>query len=394
MKRLTALILLGAMALLLGACGRQESSEPETTAAPPTTQATQPATASQVQTALETIMKNDNFSGVVSVTQDGKVLAEAANGTAHPKTGEAITKDSLFCVGSVSKQFTAAAVMLLQEDGKLNTADKLSKYYPECAFGDKVTLLDMLGMRSGIAEFYDTVFEDGNYNETPVGELKDIVTNSKTPQENRATLEQWLLAQPLTFEPGSASLYCNSNYFLLARIVEKASGKAYEDFVRERIFTPLGMKNTGYIDEMLDDERIAENPYPNPKTVYVGITMGLGDMISCADDINRWLLSFSGNTLLSRESIEAITANYSPKDYPPYGMGVEPDSKGGFFHTGVFTSYCAMTYANPAEGYTMFIVTNAEYGSAGGIESMSAQTWQLTYPGAEETTGAADTTTA
>lgn len=307
---------------------------------------------------LDDAVARYNFSGVVRVTVNGEVLCERAEGLADPKTGGRITIDSQFCIGSVSKQFAAACVMLLKQDGKLSVNDTLDKYFPEYPLGKKNTVKSLLTMRSGIAEFYDVEDDGGIYTELPAGTLRGVLTNDGTPEENRKLLRDWLFAQPLEFEPGSRYDYTNSNYFLLAEMVERISGMSYEDFARHRIFEPLNMRHTGFIDEMLDSPMLAKAKR-EARTVYVGITRGLGDMITNAEDIDLWLASLAGNRLFTDESLAEMSADYSTEgDDSSYGYGIKPDDDGGLYHSGYFTSYFACVYTNPETGYRMFAVTN------------------------------------
>ena len=338
MKKITAVLLAAAIIFALCACAAKNIEE---------------------QKELEKIMKESDFSGVISVWDDGEILCENANGPSNTEEGAENKTGSLFCVGSVSKQFAAAAVMLLREQGKLSVDDKLGKYFPDCPYGDMVTLHQMLCMRSGIAEFYDVTFDDYNIIETPAGTLRQTVTNSGSVEENRKKLQSWLFEQPLRYEPGKYYAYTNSNYFLLARIVELVSGKAYEDFICENIFIPLKMKSSGFIDRMYGDPRMSKGSH-EVKTVYVGITMGLGDIITCSDDMGKWLNSLCDGSLLSDESFKMMTANYSYDEEEAYGYGMQPDGSGGYCHTGVFASFCAYTYINPDERCCLFAVTNEE----------------------------------
>lgn len=344
-------------AVLLTACGAQQSSTAapaqQATADTAVTAAAVPGLDSQAQAILQQTTAAYGFEGVITVMRDGKVIAQQATGMADPQTGAAATIDSLYCVGSVSKQFTAAAVLLLQERGQLDVDDTLGAYFPDCPYGEQVTLRQMLHMRSGIAEFYESIPDAHNINEIPLGTLRGAVTNSGTKDGNRAALEEWLLAQPLNMPPDTDTVYTNSNYFLLARIVEQVSGMAYEDFLRQNIFEPLHMTHTGFIDDGLDNPRLAKNAQ-EAQTVYVGITMGLGDLVTNAADMQRWMASFSGNTLLSAESIAAMTADAGVG----YGFGVVPVGDGSWFHTGVFTSYKAFDFVDAANGYALFAVTN------------------------------------
>lgn len=347
MKRFLSFILCMALTGSLAACGASPQA-PSAASAPSTAAPTSPAT--DARQAKEQLIRDSGFEGVVTVMRGGSTVFESATGVADPQTGAPVTMDSLFCVGSLAKQFTAAAVLLLQERGKLHTDDTLDVYFPECPYGDKLTLRQLLTMRSGIAEFYEVISDGHSLNELPLGTLRKTVTNKGTVEGNRALLQEWLFAQPLTFAPGTDTEYCNSNYFLLARLVERVSGTSYESFVRENIFQPLHMDSTGFLDEMLDDPRLAQNALP-AQTVYVGVTMGLGDIITNAADMQRWMTSFFDDTLLRAESRRQMTASDA------YGFGVVPDGT-GWYHTGIFTSYAAFDYVDPAQRVCVFAVTN------------------------------------
>ena len=151
------------------------------------------------QRLLEKTVKKYRFEGVACIIKDGKTAAVSATGIADPQTGAPVNTKSRFCVGSLSKQFTAAAVMLLQERNALSVDDKLGKYFPECPYGNRVTLRQMMKMRSGIAEFYEEIYDDYNINELPVGELRYTLTNNGSKEDNRDILQRWLFSQPLRY---------------------------------------------------------------------------------------------------------------------------------------------------------------------------------------------------
>lgn len=351
MKRIISVILILATLLLFAACGSESVnrvSDGSADSAGGETVMTEEA---------ESSVGDTDFSGVIYLTENGKELYSSASGTADSETGEKINIDTLFCVGSVSKQFTAAAVLMLQQDGKLSIDDKLSRYFPDYEYGDRLTLRDLLIMRSGVAEFYDVEYIDDAFTELPTGDIRGKITNDNTVEKNQELLEEWILDQPLVFEPDSAYEYSNSNYFLLARVVEKVSGENYRDFIRSRIFQPLGMTNSSFIDDNgLDVEHLAQ-PTVDPQTVYVGVTMGLGDIISNAHDIDLWLTSLRTNKLLSKQSVSLMTADYSPEDDEAYGFGFVPYGK-GVYHYGSFTTYQAMVYTSVEDGINFFAVTN------------------------------------
>ena len=342
MKKLLIILLAAAIAAGLCACAANKEKQKS-------------SASSTEKTELDKLLDKYGFSGVVSVSQGDKRWVYASG---EADADNEITEESLFCVGSLAKQFTATAVLQLQEQGKLRVTDTLDVYFPDCDYGKEVTLHQMLTMYSGIAEFYDVEEADGCLNELPTGELRGAVTNDNTAAENRALLQEWLLRQPLEYEPGSMYAYTNSNYFLLAQIIEKVSGESYEDYIRRHLLEPLEMDSTGFIDELINDPRLVKSPH-DPKTVYVGITRGLGDLVSNAEDMDKWLSAFSGNKLLSEESLKAMTTNYClPSEEAAYGYGLMLDSNGALYHTGIFTSYSALVYVIPSRDYRFFAVTN------------------------------------
>ena len=342
MKRAIALLLAAAMAItILASCGTNEK-----------------------QAYLNAMIEGTGFSGVVLVTKNGKTVCESAKGTENKFSNKKITADTKFCIGSVSKQFAAAAILLLRQDGQLSVVDKLSKYFPDYRYGNELTIRHLLDMRSGIREFYDVEYIDDAFTELPTGELRGVITNDNTVEENREILEDWLLRQPLEFEPDTAFEYSNSNYFLLARIVEIVSGQSYNEFLRERIFKPLGMTHTTFIDDVdLFDQPDMAQPTVTPQTVYVGVTMGLGDMISNARDIDRWLTSLKTHELLDEESVDMMITDYTNEDDDDdeeeenYGFGIRPCGD-GLFHSGYFSTYLTMVFTDPETGFNVFAVTN------------------------------------
>lgn len=197
MKKFLALILSSLILCFTVACssnGNQTQSETSqnTTSATETTKA---------EKTIEETLDLYGFKGVLYAIKDGNVVASFAKGTLE--NGEVITLDTPMPVGSVSKQFCAAAILLLQEQGKLSVNDTLDKYYPEYAEGSKITLANLLSMRSGVPSYTDTKI------------LADTVTVDNTYEENTALIEEWIFSQELDFEPDSGFTYSNSNFFFV-----------------------------------------------------------------------------------------------------------------------------------------------------------------------------------
>lgn len=343
----------------LAACGSTDSSTPDESA--PTESATVNAA---LQSELEIQMSDRNFSGVVRVSKNGTVLCESASGKMGPDSDEDITLDTRFAIGSVSKQFCAAAIMLLKEDGKLSTADTLDKYFPDYSRGKDLTVRDLLTMQSGIPEFLGpdlrlSSSDDDQKDETGVC----VVSETATEAENRKAIKDWLFQQELDFEPESDCVYSNSNYFLLADIVEQVSGQTYSDYMKERVFSPLEMNATGLTPELKNADDLAQPKLNTPEMPFGiaidGLTFGAGDIVTTTADMDKWLTSLRENTILSEESIKEMTTNHSPDSVLHYGYGFVIDTDGVWYHNGRVDSYTSYAYTVPEEGYNYFAVSNA-----------------------------------
>lgn len=169
----------------------------------------------------------------LAVARDGKTLYEKGYGLANLEENVSITPETVFDIGSTSKQFTAASILLLEKQGKLSVQDDIRKYVPEIPdYGHRITILHLLNHTSGLRD-YLTLFE-----------LAGIDTDSVTTDED--ALGIIANQKALNFEPGSQWLYSNSGFFLLSVIVKRVSGKTLAQFAAENIFTPLGMNSTVY----------------------------------------------------------------------------------------------------------------------------------------------------
>src|SRR5438105_4513018 len=171
------------------------------------------------------------FMGSVLVAQQGKVLLSKGYGSANLEWEIPNSPTTKFRLGSITKQFTAASILLLEERGKLSITDPVKKYLPDApAVWGKVTIFHLLTHTSGVPSF--TSFPD----------YAKLEPFAATPEQLVARFRD----KPLDFEPGEKFSYSNSGYVLLGYLIEKISGMSYEKFVRENIFTPLGMKDSGY----------------------------------------------------------------------------------------------------------------------------------------------------
>lgn len=251
------------------------------------------------------------FMGSVLVAQDGKILLDKAYGFANLEWEVPNTPTTKFRLGSITKQFTAASILLLEERGKLKVEDPVKKYMPDApAAWDKITIFHVLTHTSGIPSL--TSFPDFESHEA----------QAMTPEK----LVEWFRDKPLEFEPGTKWNYSNSGYILLGYLIEKISGQTYSDFVQQNIFTPLGMKDSGYDSNSAIIAHRAAGYTPgksgpvNAGFVHMSIPFSAGALYSTTEDLLRWEQGLFGGKVLSAASLAKMTTPFK-QDYA-FGLGV------------------------------------------------------------------------
>jgi CubicO group peptidase (beta-lactamase class C family) len=204
---------------------------------PPTFTATPSADAKladQIDTALSSLEEQGNFSGSALIARDGEVLLSRGYGLADRETNLPNTPSTKFHIGSLTKQFTAMAILILQNQGKLNVQDPICNYIENCPQAwQNVTIHQLMIHTSGIHEINDTAG------------IQELVSHPATPFQIIAQFRDL----PLDFEPGTTYSFSSSGYMLLGSIIESVSGQTYATFIQENIFDPLQMKNSGYDDD-------------------------------------------------------------------------------------------------------------------------------------------------
>lgn len=263
----------------------------------------------RLETVVDAFVASTQFSGTVLVAKGDQVLLDKGYGAANVEWNIANAPDTKFRLGSVTKQFTAASVMLLQERGKLQVADPVGKYVPGLpASWNAITIAQLLHHTSGIANF------------TAQKEYRGIEPFSKKPAEILTMVRDL----PLRFEPGSRFEYSNSGYVLLGQLIEQASGETYAEFVSKNIFAPLGMQDSGY------DWNAAILPHRaagyerkgkglvNAGFINMSIPHAAGALYSTTHDLLRWNRGLYEGKLLKPESLnEMLTPGLQN-----YGYGV------------------------------------------------------------------------
>jgi CubicO group peptidase (beta-lactamase class C family) len=269
---------------------------------------------SAVSTRLEQVAasytNHNKFMGTVLAVHGDHVLLDKGYGMANLDWGIPNHPDVRFRLGSLTKQFTAALVLLLQEDGKLNIDDPVPKYLPDVPkTWQKINIAHLLGHTSGIPSF------------TGFKEFRSWSMSPHTPEQEL----EFFRDKPLDFEPGSKFDYSNSNFILLGILIEKVSGKKYADLLRERILDPLGMKDTGLDNDALILPRRAQgyslddsNGFVVARSESMSIPWAAGAMYSTTHDLLKWDRALFGGKVLSHDSLRRMTT----PGKGDYGLGL------------------------------------------------------------------------
>jgi CubicO group peptidase (beta-lactamase class C family) len=297
----------------------------------------------------------------VLVAQDGKILFEKCYGLADVEHHVPITLQTTFRIASVTKQFTAAAILKLQEERKLSVKDKLSKYIPDFPRGNEVTLRELLNHTSGIRDYLREPNDPSR--------ATNVITE--------AVLDE-IKTFPYDFDPGTKWSYSNSGYLLLGYIVAKVSGQSYGDFLRENFSQPLGMTNTGIYHTNLDLPHQALGysfgtngferaywPGVDNEPLWVG---GDGALYSTVGDLYRWNEGIFNGRVLDTASLKAAFTPVNKKvsqlldSGDGYGFGWFVSRDRGLrqiSHAGGIPGFDSVLLRLPDEKFTVAILENA-----------------------------------
>ena len=275
---------------------------------------TRDARALRADSVFQRFDRTDSPGCALGVYQDGKILYARGYGMASLEHGVALSPRSVLDVGSISKQFTAMSILMLQKEGKLSLDDPIRKYFPEMpAYGDKITLRRALSQTSGLRDLYTMMGQTGR---TVAGDTVDGL---------RAILGS---TEP-NYEPGARYLYTNSGWVLAAQIVYRLTGKTLDKFAEERIFGPLGMHDTRYLADVTTIiPNGAEGYAPRPgggfrvsRSTYDGAIVGAGAVHTTVEDFGRWLNNYDAATVGGRDIIEIMTTATKLNDGTPATSG-------------------------------------------------------------------------
>lgn len=306
---------------------------------------------------VQSYVTEHKFMGTVLVARGDQTIFNRAYGSANLEWDVPNTIATKFRLGSVTKQFTAASILLLEERGKLSVNDPVKKYMSDApAAWDKVTIFHLLTHTSGVADF--TRFPD----------YPKIEPFASTP----AKLVALFRDKPLDFEPGEKWSYDNSGYVLLTYLIEKITGDSYEKFVRENIFAPLGMADTGYDSNSAIIPRRASGYSPgrggveNAGFIHMTIPQGAGALYSTTGDLLKWEQGLFGGKVLKAPSLEKMITPFKNN----YAFGLMIETAGGhkkISHGGGIEGFNTELTYYPDDKLTVVALANLNGPAAGDI---------------------------
>ena len=321
------------------------------------------ATATGIDAAAAEVLKSTGVpSASVAVVQGGKIAYVKAYGKARLEPVMLAEPGMQYSIGSVSKQFTAAIILLLMQDGRVKLDDPVGKYLPELTRASEVTVRQVLSMTSGYQDFWPEDY---------------VMTSMMQPATPQHILDVWG-KKPLDFEPGTKWQYSNTNYVIAGRIAEIAGGKPLIEQLQERIFRPLKMTGvfnsdasrlpandpTGYYQHALGPLR------PAPQE-GAGWMFAAGELAMPASDLALWNISLMNRTLLAPASYDEMFREVKLKDGSGthYGLGVQVSERDGHrvvSHSGEVSGFVSQNVVFPDDKVAVTVLTNEDASSAAG----------------------------
>lgn len=247
------------------------------------------------------------------ISKNGNVIYKKAFGLANLELNVQMKTDNVFKIGSITKQFTAISILILEEKGKLNLNDEITKYIPNYPTnGNKITIHHLLNHTSGIKDY------------TKVKGLNAISQKDLSPTE----LIDFSKNEPIDFIPGEKFKYNNSGYVILGHIIEKITGQTYGEFVEEQIFKKLEMKASQYASQRKIIKNRASgyqmsNIYTNRMNFSLTLSYSAGSLMSTVDDLLKWQEAIKNHLLISKKTTEKAFKNYTLNngEHTNYGYG-------------------------------------------------------------------------
>lgn len=316
-----------------------------------------PETRSAVDQAVtKVIAKSGIASASIAIVKDGKLAYEQAYGFADLESKKAATPAMRYKIGSNSKQITASAILLLSDEGKISLDDPVSRFFPDLTRANEVTIRQLLSHTSGYEDFY------------PLDYVAPYMAQPSTPQK---IMDIWG-KKPLNFDPGTQWQYSNTNYTIAGAIVEKLAGQPIFDFVRARVFAPLGMKSPIDADKQpwskndpIGYTRFALGPPRAAVPEGSAWIFAAGELAMTPSDMALWDISLMNGTVLKPELLKQLTTEVHLKNGAGtgYGLGLGIGNSDGhrvWSHGGGTSGFISSNTTYPDDRMAITVFTNQD----------------------------------
>ena len=324
---------------------------------------------------LTKYMERMDIHGSLYAVYHGDTIIDISRGSNSGKGS-----DIVYAVASVTKQITASCVMKLYEQGKLDIEDKLSKYFPDYRYGDKITVKQLMYQRSGIPDFSVDSHDGAVWVSCDNSEKEIELKRSSTAEENEKLIRELFLSCDLLFEPEEYFYYSDSNFSLLAEIVAQVSGMSFHEYVRANIFKPLGMDTASFIDDHSYGPEVTiaktdTKEFDYDYFDYKGAEYGCGDMMAAPADLYKWYKGLTRGKVVSDKYYKMMTESYSAPDELGYGFGLmisDTEDCKALFHYGWIPSYYSSVFMVPDYDLFITLLANGADGNPHGTASVIA----------------------
>ncbi|MDZ5471687.1 serine hydrolase domain-containing protein [Bacillus sp. 31A1R] len=297
---------------------------------------------------LDQYLINQKFNGTILIEHEGEVVFEKGYGYQHKELGIKNTSETAFLIGSITKQFTAAAILKLQEDGKLRVDDTIDQYFPNYPHGETITIHHLLTHTSGIPEYLDFL------------DKGDLASLEWTPEQIISEIQ----SKPFHFEPGEKYEYNNTAYVMLGGIIEQVSGESYEAFLKNHFFIPLSMSNSsfGYSSQKEQAIGYMNEKYEKAKFVHPTFPHGGGALASTVHDLLKWTKALETNKVISNKNKEQMRMSHTGYTLLPgqsygYGQYVFNDGK-NVYHPGYIYGFSSNLYHDTEKEIVVVALSN------------------------------------
>jgi len=356
-------------------------------AAPAAAQQLTPVERARIDSAAVAVLAGTGApSASVAVVRGGEIVYE--HGYGEGRIGTPATPAMRYAIGSVSKQFTVTAILLLAEEGKLSLDDKVARWFPDLTRASEVTLRQLLSMTSGYQDYWPQDY---------------VFTAMQAPTTADAIMQRWA-RQPLDFDPGTAWQYSNTNYVIAGAIVEKVAGMPFLDFLRQRIFSKLGMTTVADFDAgplgPADAGAYLRNglgPLRDAPKEALHWLFAAGQLAMTSHDLATWDLGMINQAILKPASYRAqqMTTLLANGTSTGYGLGINVGMAGGrrrLSHGGAVSGYTTTNQVYPDDKAAIVVFTNIYPGGAGASGQIASRIAAIIFAPADTTDQAASET--